>query len=140
METQEILTELKKKGFRITNIRKKLIGLFAKTKMPLSIQELLRGLEREGVAANKTTLYREMYFLMEQGIVDEIDFGDRKKRYESAHSTHHHHLVCLKCSKVKDVILSRELKKEELRIGRENSFTITSHSLEFFGLCNQCTT
>lgn len=138
MKIEKTLSELKSQGFRLTNIRKKLVEIFANTRLPLSIQELLKSLEKQGFIANKTTIYREVYFLMEQGIVAEIDFGDRRKRYESAHSKHHHHLICIKCSKIKGITLTDELKKEEQRLAKQNNFKITNHSLEFFGLCSQC--
>lgn len=138
MKTENILKELRENGFRLTNIRKKLVDIFTNAKMPLSVQELTAKLEKSGITANKTTIYREIYFLQEQNIVAEIDFGDRRKRYESAHAEHHHHLVCLKCSSIQDITLSDHLKKEEQRIARQNNFKIIHHSLEFFGLCKQC--
>ncbi|HMR01620.1 MAG TPA: transcriptional repressor, partial [Candidatus Gracilibacteria bacterium] len=87
---------------------------------------------------NKTTIYREVYFLLEQNILVEIDFGDRKKRYESASSEHHHHIICLKCSKVQDIQLESDLSEDQKKIEQETNFKITNHSLEFFGLCNTC--
>ena len=138
MDTEKTIATLKEKGFRLTNVRKNLVEIFTNTKVPLSIQELMGKLEKQGLMANKTTIYREIYFLMEQDIVAEIDFGDRRKRYESAHAEHHHHLICLKCSKVIDITLTSELKKEEQRLAKQNNFKITNHSLEFFGLCSQC--
>lgn len=138
MKTEEVLKDLKAKGFRLTNIRKKLVDIFATTKMPLSVQELIEKLEEQDITANKTTIYREIYFLMEQGMVAEIDFGDRRKRYESAHTEHHHHLICLKCDSVKDITVTNDLKKEEERLAKKNNFKITNHSLEFFGFCSQC--
>ena len=138
MTAGKLLDGLKNNGFRLTNIRTKLVHLFAETRMPLSVEELIRALEKQGITANKTTIYRELAFLMEQNIVTNVDFGDRKKRYESALGGHHHHLMCLRCSRVLDVTLSSDLKKDEQRIAKKNKFKIVSHSLEFFGLCNQC--
>lgn len=135
---QKTIASLRQKGFRITNIRRKLIEIFLAEKKPLSVQELIEKLGEKDITANKTTIYREVYFLQEQNILVEIDFGDRKKRYESADSEHHHHVVCLKCSKVQDIQLESDLSEEQKKIEQETNFTITNHALEFFGLCKTC--
>lgn len=122
----------------MTNIRRKLVNIFSKTKKPLSVQSIMKELGKYDITANKTTIYREIYFLMEQNVVAEIDFGDRKKRYESAHHEHHHHVICVKCSKVEDVQLETDLREEQKIIEKKTNFTITNHALEFFGLCKQC--
>lgn len=138
MNKESVLAGLKEKGYRLTNIRKKIIEMLAGTNVPLSIQDFIEKLERQGLTANKTTIYREIGFLMKNEIVTEIDFGDRRKRYESAHVEHHHHLVCLKCSRVQDITLNNDLKKEEQRLSKQNNFKIIKHSLEFFGFCEKC--
>ncbi|MCA9373845.1 MAG: Fur family transcriptional regulator [Candidatus Gracilibacteria bacterium] len=140
MSTQDTIESLRQKGFRITNIRRKLIEIFSTGKKPLSVQELIEKLAKSDITANKTTIYREVYFLLEQDILVEIDFGDRKKRYESAESEHHHHIICLKCSKVQDIHLESDLSEDQKKIEQETNFTITNHTLEFFGLCNTCHT
>jgi len=138
MKSDTTVATLQEKGFRITNARRQLIEIIKRSNSPLTVQELGKKLGKKGIAVNKSTIYREISFLIEQGIAAEIDFGDRKKRYESTHIGHHHHLICLKCSNIQDVTLKNELEDEEERIAKENKFMISHHSLEFFGFCNQC--
>jgi len=51
---------------------------------------------------------------------------------------HHHHLICLECDKVEDVELANDLNEIEKRILQKNGFKIINHTLEFYGLCKQC--
>jgi len=134
-----VLRKLSEDGFRQTKARRAIIELLIVSKNPLTIAEILRKLSVEfSLAVDKTTAYREISFLLEKQIAREIDFGDKKKRYESNIGDHHHHLVCTNCGKIEDFELKQDLQEEEKRISQNKNFKVTSHSLEFFGLCASC--
>ncbi|HSX19379.1 MAG TPA: transcriptional repressor [Candidatus Saccharimonadales bacterium] len=132
------LSSLKKEGHRITKARKAIIDTFNSENMPLSVGELNAKLQKLGVMVNKTTLYREIEFLLSQKMIVEINLGEDKKRYELASNAHHHHLVCLNCKRVEDIDLQNDLLKQESSIAKSKGFKVSSHSLEFFGLCKNC--
>ena len=68
--------------------------------------DLLVSVRSSKTGVNKTTICRELDFLMGKGLIKEIEFGEGKKRYEiDSGSDHHHHLICLNCKKVEDVDL-----------------------------------
>lgn len=133
-----ILEKLRRGGFRKTPARAALIEVFETRAQPLSVSELLSALRSKRVAADKTTVYREIAFLLEQGIVAQVQFGDRIKRYELHDEKHHHHLVCTECGTVADIALDRDLVAVEKRILRRMGFAVTRHTLEFFGICADC--
>lgn len=88
---------------------------------------------------NKTTIYRELFFLLENNFIKEVEFGDGKKRYEiTLNKPHHHHVVCLNCKEIVNIPLEKELDEEENKIEKITNFKLTSHMLEFFGLCPNC--
>ncbi len=115
------------------------IDIFCKRKQPLSFDDLQIILPRRRIASHKATLYREIQFLKDRGIIEEINLQDGRGRYELKGRSHHHHIVCVKCHDVKDVPLEeKELKREKQAIEKATKFTILKHSLEFFGLCANC--
>lgn len=130
-----ILNNLKKKGLRQSRTRKLLVEIFTKSQKPVSAIDLLAEFN---VPANKTTIYRELYTLVDQNVLREVDFGDGTKRYELASDTHHHHLICSNCKTVEDIDLKTDLEKDEKDIENKTGFKISFHSLEFFGLCKKC--
>ncbi len=132
-----IISKLKSDGFRITPARIKIVDILTKASEPVSAIDLLEVFSNSEKSVNKTTVYRELDFLMEQKLIQSVEFGDGKKRYE-LNLSHHHHLICLNCKKVEDVDLKLDLKNEEKRIEKETGFKIDSHSLEFFGFCKKC--
>lgn len=111
--------------------------MLVRAKAPLAAPEILQALEKKKLAVNKTTVYRELDFLLEQDIAQEVEFGDKKKRYEIS-DKHHHHVVCVECKNVEDVDLQQDLDEAERKIAKQKGYTIINHSLEFFGLCANC--
>ena len=139
-EMEAIVGKLREKGARITPVRKAMVSVLIEAKGPLSILEIGRRLARKGHAPNKTTLYREMDFLVRGGWIHELDFGDGRKCYEWK-AGHHHHLVCRNCQAVEEIEVG-ELESAfgafEKKLGKKSNFASVSHSLEFYGTCNHC--
>ncbi len=134
----DILSQLSDLGFKKTRVRDAVVSYLAEGKKPVDALAIQDSLKKRGLAVNKTTVYRELQFLLVQGVIIEINFGDNKKRYEIAGLPHHHHLVCTACGIVQDVAAEHDLARLEKKIENETSFSIKNHSLEFFGLCRRC--
>ncbi len=135
---EEVINKIRSKGHRITKVRGLVAELFINSSEPLTAQDLILGLETLGLKVNKTTVYRELTFLLDNQIIKAIEFGDGVKRYELLQEQHHHHIICVNCKKVEDVDLTTDLEKDEAKIAKEKNFKILNHSLEFFGLCSDC--
>lgn len=138
MDESEIISTLREQKFKITKVRSGIVGQFTEAKSPLSAKDLLDYFHSIGLKINKTTVYRELAFLLTENVIKEIEFGEGQKRYELEDFKHHHHLICLKCRKVEDIELKTDLDKEEARFLKENGFKVVNHSLEFFGYCKNC--
>ena len=134
---EKILKELRGQGHRITAVRREMVKMLVNAKAPLAASDILKDLQKEKLKANKTTVYRELEFLVEQNIAQEVEFGDKKKRYEIS-DKHHHHVVCVECKNVEDVDLQADLDGVEKKIAKQKGYKIINHSLEFFGLCAKC--
>ena len=136
-QLKEHINVLQEAGFRLTKARRAILAILDGAVHPLSVFEVLLALAKKKIAVDKTTVYREITFLKERRIVQQIQFGDRVKRYE-LRLGHHHHLVCVECDAIADVSLGGDLDSLEQRISRKTGFRIDDHSLEFFGLCVNC--
>ena len=136
--SSNILVTLKKDGFRLTKVRKALIEILGQTISPLSAFELLELLKTYDLVVNKTTVYRELEFLLINKVILELDLLDGMKRYELIDEGHHHHLVCTLCRKIQCIGMKHDLDHLEQNISQQYSFQIESHVLEFFGRCLAC--
>ncbi|OGJ40590.1 MAG: hypothetical protein A2378_01905 [Candidatus Pacebacteria bacterium RIFOXYB1_FULL_44_10] len=125
------------KGLRITKVRRALIQLFSEHSIPYTANQIEKKLFAIGILVNKTTIYRELQFLSQNGYITEVYLHSNEISYESAELKHHHHLVCESCGNVDDVIncLVSELNRE---IYQKKKFKIRTHTLEFYGTCAKC--
>ena len=137
MYSSSIIDHLKAQGFKMTKVRQELVDILSSVKQPISVTELINWLDKRGLKANKSTVYRELDFLKLQKVLTEIQFNEDKKRYEIA-SSHHHHLICLRCDRIEDVGVEGDLDHYEADITKSKNFQVLNHSLEFFGMCQQC--
>lgn len=133
--SDKIINQLRQDNQKITKIRQAIINFVLKQKIPVSALTIQTDLFDGNI--NKTTIYRQLEFLKIQKIVQEIEFGDGKKRYEIL-KDHHHHLICTNCKKIEEIALENHLEQEEKRIQKLTNFKNIQHNLEFFGLCRQC--
>jgi len=138
IKTETILSNLKRGGYRLTRTRKAIVSALLTSQAPLSAFDLKERLQESNVEVNKTTVYRELAFLVKHNIIHEIQFGDGKTRYRVCPDGHHHHAICVKCSKVDDIIMENDLAAHEKRLDQLINFKVLHHTLEFFGLCKAC--
>lgn len=142
MKTDHILTTLKARGDRVTPARRLIIELFVKSEAPVSADLLRAALAKKKVIVNKTTVYRELDFLLASGFIRPVFLAGKSKYYELALADeHHHHVVCRDCGRVEDVEvegLEKLLGPLEKRLAKKIKFADVRHNLEFFGWCGTC--
>lgn len=100
-----------------------------------TVEELRARLLSDGRRVATATVYSTLQLLAECGLVRRLRFDDDAMRYEMAPGNHHH-LVCLRCGKIRDV---RDAALEALLQGRRYaSFTPAHFALSVYGLCSTC--
>ena len=138
MGENKYVGQLRSAGHKMTRYREALLDMFENEPYPISVLDILDYLSARGMEPNKTTVYRELDFLMKEGLIIEVEFGDGRKRYERADLPHHHHLICKNCKRVEDVEVDVDVRSVEKRIARQHGFKDVEHVIEFFGLCRGC--
>lgn len=138
MVKNHIIGKLKEKGSRITKTRKAICEIISNSKKPISAACISELLLEKSISVNKTTVYRELAFLLDKGFILQVFIDPKRLFYESTYLPHHHHFVCQDCGQLEDVYLDNELKEVEKKLEQKNKAKIKHHSLEFFGLCKNC--
>ena len=103
-----------------------------------SAQELHDILRHRGEPIGLTTVYRSLQNLTESGEVDCLVADDGENRYRKCGAAHHHHLVCRQCGATVE-IAGPAVEKWADTMADEHGYTAVSHTLEIFGLCQNCT-
>lgn len=119
-----------------TPARSAIIEFLSVSNSPVDIEEVLRYLRFKNLNTNKTTVYRNIDSMLKSGVINRLEFGEGKYRYE-LQKNHHHHLICTNCSLITD-IEDKFTDQFEKEIRIKTGFLVKSHSLEFFGLCRRC--
>lgn len=102
----------------------------------VSAQDLHRRLSDGGLNIGLATVYRQLRSLEEVGSVDTIRLNGQQMFRICEDNGHHHHLICERCGRTVEIEPPDE---QWLRhIASDHGFTMTSHTLEVFGLCPDC--
>ena len=103
--------------------------ILIRNRRPLTLNEIKRICKK----IDFTTVYRIVNLYVSLGIVHEVKLLDKQVHYEIMGDDHHHHIICSRCGKIERLDLCVADKAKEL-----TDYKITSHTLEFKGLCPEC--
>lgn len=135
---EEILRHLRISKERVTVARRAIIRMLCDAETPMTAIAVFVALKKQGITLNKTTVYRELKFLEGKLIIRAMRFDERNKRYELTQEEHKHHLICMECKGIEDVVLEHDLEQVERKVTQEKHFKIERHALEFYGVCGAC--
>lgn len=127
----------KQHNIQATANRKVILGIFLENSRPLDTQFILDELKKKKISMDRVTVFRTINSFVKSGLLNKLEFNEGKSRYELTINRHHHHLVCTKCGRV-TCIDECNIESVENKISKENRFKITSHRVEFFGVCSTC--
>ena len=125
---------------RYTTGRRAIISLLLRTGHPVSIGDIADQLPD----LPRSSAYRHLTDLETAGLVRRVAASDEFTRFELAEdlTEHHHHLLCVNCGKVTDVILPEGLEREAAQaisqLADAAGFAAHGHRLDVVGLCSSC--
>ncbi len=131
---EDIHKILKDAKLKITPTRIAVLERLHNSHKPLSVADLMKQLKN----IDSVTLYRTLESFADKKIIARILISQDRAHYEFVHH-HHHHIVCTGCGAVADIphCDTDVLEKTALKHAK-NFAQISSHSLEYFGLCKKC--
>ncbi|MCW8970161.1 MAG: transcriptional repressor, partial [Rhodospirillales bacterium] len=77
--------------------------------------------------------YRTVRLFEEANILERLDFGDGRARYEEASDDHHDHLIDMQSGKVIE-FHNEEIEKLQRAIARQYGYKLVGHRLELYGV------
>ena len=86
------------------------------------------------------TIYNALRWWVELGELQEFTFGGAAARYDR-NCERHDHAICTGCGKLRDIEVADVTLPPKLlqQIRRRTGLTVTSHHVQFIGLCGNCT-
>lgn len=131
--------QLRAVGLRATKPRLALAALLEHRHQPVGTPDLSAELVPKQF--DLATLYRTLKSFQDAGLVRHVPLDQRFASYEWVQDAdeHHHHLVCRDCGLIEEIPECdlEALEKRVLKASKRFD-SVTSHSLEFFGVCSAC--
>lgn len=116
--------------------RSLVIDIIKKAEQPMSAENIFNSINSIK-KVNLSTIYRILNSLTNQNVVIKQLKQDGIHYYEINDNTHKHNLICDRCHKTIK-IENCPLKEFENSIKQKINFDITSHIIEFHGICKNC--
>lgn len=128
---------LQEHSYRLTTGRIALLLFLSDAKKPLSATDIQKNMNQK---MDKVTLYRALENFSKSNIITKVNLKSTSTYYELIRADrHHHHIVCEQCGKIEDIENCDQMNIQKEVLSYSKSFkTVTSHSLEFFGVCKMC--
>ena len=111
-------------------------ALCATTAHP-SAEQIYAQLKPEIPDLSLGTVYRNLNVLIEDGLIITVGNVNGEVRYD-ANTSDHSHFVCTKCGRVDDVFLDLSIDSRYSDVEEIIGGKVKGHTLNYFGLCNNC--
>jgi Fur family peroxide stress response transcriptional regulator len=135
LKERAYIQRLQKKGLKVTNQRLAVYEALAATDTHPTAEMIYQQVREKYPMISLNTVYNTLEVLREIGEVSQIH-TDLSARFD-ANMEPHHHLVCLHCRKIEDLV-DPELDRISPRIPGRRDFKVLSHRVEFQGYCKKC--
>ena len=121
---------------RITHQREIILQELQSLKSHPTADELFELVRSRLPRISLATVYRNLEWLCQQGIVQKIEVGGRQKRFDGTVDLHYH-IRCIACGRVDDVDMI-PIETLEMDLSKKSGYTVKGHRLEFWGVCPGC--
>lgn len=134
---EPLLSRLEKlcleRGLKMTEQRRVISRVLSEATDHPDVEQVYRRAVAIDPKISIATVYRTMRLFEEASVIDRLDFGDGRARYEENRDEHHHHLIDLNSGDVVE-FQNDELEKLKEKIAESLGYTLVGHRLELYGV------
>ena len=120
-------------ALRMTGQRRIIAGVLEESDDHPDVEELYARASALDAGISIATVYRTVKLFEEAGILERVEFGDGRARYEDAERDHHDHLIDLNSGKVIE-FLDPEIEALQEKIAQRLGYRLKGHKLELYGV------
>jgi Fur family ferric uptake transcriptional regulator len=121
------------KGLKMTEQRRVISRVLSEASDHPDVEQVYRRAVEIDPHISIATVYRTMRLFEEANVIERLDFGDGRARYEENRADHHHHLIDLQSGEVIE-FHSEELEALKERLAHELGYDLIGHRLELYGV------
>jgi Fur family ferric uptake transcriptional regulator len=118
-------------GMKMTGQRRVIAQVLSESDDHPDVEDVYRRAAEIDPRISIATVYRTVRLFEEEGILERLDFGDGRARYEEISDDHHDHLIDLATGHVIE-FQCKEIEELQRRIAREHGYRLVGHRLELY--------
>jgi Fur family ferric uptake transcriptional regulator len=101
-----------------------------------SADEVFEAVRHKLPRVSLSTVYRNLEFLANSGLIRKLEMGGLPVRFDSTVSPHFH-IRCISCNRIDDLRGRRVVVVEDAR-DFDHDYEVLGYQVEFIGLCSNC--
>jgi Fur family peroxide stress response transcriptional regulator len=121
-------------GMKLTPQRLAILEFLEGNTRHPSAEEIFGAVKDRFPTMSFATVYNTLEALKARGKLLELTIDPARKRYDP-NPENHHHLMCIRCGKIKDIFRTFELEISDKERG---SYELVGSHVEFYGVCPKC--
>ncbi|WP_299374584.1 Fur family transcriptional regulator [uncultured Tateyamaria sp.] len=121
------------KGLRMTHPRRVIAQVLQDSDDHPDVEELYNRASAVDSGISIATVYRTVKLFEEAGLLDKLEFGDGRARYEDAEREHHDHLIDMNSGEVIEFV-DDEIEALQEKIAQKLGYELRGHRLELYGV------
>jgi Fur family transcriptional regulator, ferric uptake regulator len=129
----DIITRCAAKGLRMTDQRRTVARVIDASADHPDVEALHARAVAIDPRISVATVYRTVKLFEEAGILERLEFGDGRARYEDARRDHHDHLIDVTSGQVIEVV-DTEIEALQEKIAARLGYRLVAHRLELFAV------
>lgn len=133
MNNQTIIERCEAAGLRMTGQRRVVAQVLQDSKDHPDVEELYARASKVDEGISLATVYRTVKLFEETGILERLEFGDGRSRYEDAEREHHDHLIDINTGQVIEFV-DPEIEALQEKIAAKLGYKLRGHKLELYGV------
>ncbi len=128
-----IISRCEAKGLRMTGQRRIIARVLQDSEDHPDVEELYTRASALDDGISIATVYRTVKLFEEAGILERLEFGDGRARYEDAEREHHDHLIDMNTGEVIEFV-DPEIEALQEKIAKKLGYELKGHKLELYGV------
>jgi Fur family ferric uptake transcriptional regulator len=130
---KNIIYRCEKNGLRMTEQRRVVAQVLETSNDHPDVEELYFRASKLDPRISIATVYRAVKLFEESGILEKLEFGDGRARYEDADRDHHDHLIDMQTGEVIEFI-DPDIEALQEKIAARLGYKLKDHRLELYGV------
>ena len=131
--SKSIIERCEDKNLRMTDQRRIIAQVLEDSEDHPDVEELYARAAAIDAHISIATVYRTVKLFEEAGILDRLEFGDGRARYEDAEREHHDHLIDIQSGEVIEFV-DPEIEALQEKIAAKLGYRLRGHRLELYGV------